>query len=272
VVENVSSDRSGYSFSVPAPDGTQISNVFFRDVDYHSGEPFSNTDWTSQHAGGFYTWNSTQTYAQNQNANALRWGTMYTFSFESTSAPENATAQIELFKPGTGSDTVTFTVAAPTGEPPVGTAFCSGDGTGTFCPCLNFGDAGHGCANGAFFQGCELRATGDASVSNDSLVLDVALAISGQPGLFFQGDQMINGGDGITFGDGLRCAGGSVVRLEIVTPTGAGLAQSTIPIGTNGQVSAGDTRFYQFWYRDPNTSPCGQLFNLSNGLEVTWTN
>lgn len=272
VVENVSSDRSAFSFSIPAPDGTAINNVFFRDVDYHSGEPFANTDWTTEHAGGFLTWKSTQTFAQNQNSNALRWGTMYTFGFESTSAPQNGSGQLEMFKPGTGNDTISFSLASPTGEPPVGTAFCSGDGTGTFCPCFNFGDTGHGCSNSTFFQGCELRATGDASVSNDTLVLDVVLAISDQPGLFFQGSQQVNGGDGAVFGDGLRCVSGTVFRLEIVTPTGAGVAQSTIDIGASGQASAGETLYYQFWYRDPNLSPCSQNFNLSNGLEVTWSN
>ena len=35
-------------------------------------------------------------------------------------------------------------------------------------------------------------------------------------------------------------------------------------------VTAGDTKLYEVWYRDPNTSPCGSQFNLSNGFEVVW--
>ena len=50
----------------------------------------------------------------------------------------------------------------------------------------------------------------------------------------------------------------------------APLASSAISLGATGQASAGDTRRYQLWYRDPNGSPCGNLFNLTNGLEVVW--
>jgi hypothetical protein len=35
-------------------------------------------------------------------------------------------------------------------------------------------------------------------------------------------------------------------------------------------VSTGDTKRYQVWYRDPNGSPCGAQFNLSNGFEIVW--
>ena len=82
-VQNLTSHQSGQSFSVPIPAGAVVSNVTFRDVDYHSGEPFSLTDWTPTVTSTSVSW-STQTFAQNQNANALRFDTIYNFSFDCT--------------------------------------------------------------------------------------------------------------------------------------------------------------------------------------------
>ena len=45
---NMNSGRGIESFSVPIPFGANISNDGFHDVDYHSGEPFVGTDWTSE--------------------------------------------------------------------------------------------------------------------------------------------------------------------------------------------------------------------------------
>ena len=49
-----------------------------------------------------------------------------------------------------------------------------------------------------------------------------------------------------------------------------------VPAGSISQhpgtsLSVGDTRCYQFWYRDPLPSaPCGSTFNLTNAIELTW--
>ena len=72
------------------------------------------------------------------------------------------------------------------------------------------------------------------------------------------------------FGDGLRCVGGGVLRLE-VRCSSAGHSQTTISIADKGGVSAGDLRRYQYWYRDTDSTPCGSGFNLTNGYELTWT-
>lgn len=91
-----------------------------------------------------------------------------------------------------------------------------------------------------------------------------------QPGLFVQGNEAVNGGAGIAFGDGLRCAGGSIVRLEVVHASATGEAGTAVPLAQAGGASPGDLRRCQWWYRDPLGSRCGSLFNLSNGLEIAW--
>ncbi len=102
VVHNLNSDRAGYSFSVPASDNIDVSNIGFARPMYHSGEPFANDMWTGVHANGAVTWTCPQTYAQNTNGAALRWASAYTFRFDSSVAPNavNGTATLGLFKPG----------------------------------------------------------------------------------------------------------------------------------------------------------------------------
>jgi hypothetical protein len=56
------------------------------------------------------TWSS-ETLAQNANANALRWGTLYNFRFDSTQAPTAATATVGFFKTG---QPITVAIQAPT--------------------------------------------------------------------------------------------------------------------------------------------------------------
>lgn len=98
-VLNFDAHRAGASFSVPIPDGAVVTDVGFHDVDYHSGEPFSGADWTATIAGGSIVW-TTEPYAVNPHANALRWGTLYNFRFDSTAPPVGGQAVIGLFRPG----------------------------------------------------------------------------------------------------------------------------------------------------------------------------
>ncbi len=166
----------------------------------------------------------------------------------------NSSADIFLVIPGGGGGT--------------GASFCdSADSIG--CPCGNSGAAGEGCANGTG-QGAVMSASGSASASASSLVFSTVNLIPSQPGLYFQGNNAIAGGQGIHFGDGLRCAGGGVVRLQVRFAAAGGTSSTSIDIAAKGSVSAGDTKRYQLWYRDPNTSACGALFNLSNGVEIVW--
>ena len=142
------------------------------------------------------------------------------------------------------------------------------DGSGTACPCGNAGGIGEGCANDTG-SGAVLSGSGSASITADDLVLSTTNLTPG-PGLFFQGNNAVNSGNGNPFGDGLRCVGGQVVRLEVQFSS-AGSSATTISIPTKGGVSAGDSKRYQLWYRDSGGSPCNSGFNLTNGYEITWT-
>jgi hypothetical protein len=149
--------------------------------------------------------------------------------------------------------------------------YCFGDGSGLTCPCGNEGAPNRGCANSASSAGASLRSTGSPCVSSDDVVLLAEGSVPGQPGLFFQGNNALNGGAGQVFGDGLRCAGGSVLRLEPTAANDLGQAETSVALAAAGALSAGDVRRYQWWYRDPSSgSPCGSSFNLSNGVEVIW--
>ncbi|MBL8862990.1 MAG: PQQ-dependent sugar dehydrogenase [Planctomycetes bacterium] len=155
------------------------------------------------------------------------------------------------------------------------TAYCFGDGSGTACPCGNAGAAGNGCASSVNTAGANLAGFGTASISNDSLLL----AGSGMPNssaLYFQGTTQTAGGAGAVFGDGLRCAAGTVIRLATKT-NNAGQSSYPdpfdLPISIRGGISFGpQTRTYQCWYRNAAAFCTPDTFNLTNGLSVTWVN
>jgi hypothetical protein len=96
---------------VPIPAGATISKIDFHDVDYHSGEPQLGTDWSVTQLSGAIVW-STIDFATNENANALRWSTIYNFRFDANVGPSPTTATIGLFKPGTPSQ-VEFQTIGP---------------------------------------------------------------------------------------------------------------------------------------------------------------
>jgi hypothetical protein len=159
-----------------------------------------------------------------------------------------------------------------TGALDVGTPFCSGDGSGTPCPCGNAGAPGHGCANSIQGNGAQLSAVGTASLANDS----VELRGTGMPNssaLYFQGTTRANGGAGVVFGDGLRCAAGSIIRLRVLSNAGGAShypQPGDPPVSVRGQVNVPGTRTYQIWYRNAASFCTPSTFNLTNGLEIQW--
>lgn len=114
-VQNLNSDRSIGSFSIPVDSGATVQNIGFHDVDYHSGEPYSGTDWPGTFSAGQVSW-ATTPFASNPNANAIRWGTMYNFRFDCNRVPTSGQATLGVFKPGAPT-TVTGTTVIPTAGP-----------------------------------------------------------------------------------------------------------------------------------------------------------
>ena len=119
-VFNENLDRGIQSFSVPLASGVNISNAGFHAPPQEPGwandgtfnnQGYSSTPWTVTQVGNSITWNS-ETFAQNQNANAIRWGALYNFRFDADQPPQNALATVGFFK--TGSP-MTVAIQAPAG-------------------------------------------------------------------------------------------------------------------------------------------------------------
>jgi hypothetical protein len=150
--------------------------------------------------------------------------------------------------------------------------FCSGDGSGTACPCGNAGASGNGCASSVSSAGAHLAGSGIPSIASDTFTL-IGTLMPNSSALYFQGTSQTGGGGGLVFGDGLRCAGGTIVRLGAKTNVSGGSSYPTggdAPISIKGANVAGGLRDYQVWYRNaaPFCSP--STFNLTNGVEITW--
>lgn len=178
---------------------------------------------------------------------------------------QDSAGNVELQNPGPEAST---TVAV------AGSAFCSGDGTAATCPCGNASAPGDnaGCLNSLGLAG-KLVATGVPSVTSDTMQL-VGSGMPNCPALYFQGSSAIDGGLGVPFGDGLRCAGGALRRLKTKTNAANGSVYpegNETPIALRTGSHPGDVRVYQCWYRNAADFCTSATFNSTNAVLVTWT-
>jgi hypothetical protein len=107
-IYNQNLDRAIQSFTVPLGCGITVSNLGFHAPRNSPGfandgtqgnAGFSNAEWTPNQTASGLSWSS-ETFAQNENANALRWATTYNFRFESNRPPGAMNATIGFFKTG----------------------------------------------------------------------------------------------------------------------------------------------------------------------------
>ena len=153
--------------------------------------------------------------------------------------------------------------------------FCAGDefdiAHTSGCPCANRGDRGRGCANSVNSSGAFLTASGRPT--ND----DVVLRGTGMPAtvacIYLQGEAL----DDAVFGDGVRCSGGTLLRLRTrANVSGASVfpdSTDTITLAARGGVvpGSGARRYYQTYYRNAAAGFCPpETFNVTNGVQIDW--
>jgi hypothetical protein len=114
-----------------------------------------------------------------------------------------------------------------------------------------------------------MGSTGTTSIAANNFTLTCNGLPPGGSGLFFYGTAQTQ----TPFGNGFRCVAGSMFRLPLGQANGSGVATRAINYNTlppGGGITAGQTRYFQYWYRNP--AGGGALFNLSNGLAAIFCN
>ncbi len=151
------------------------------------------------------------------------------------------------------------------------------------CPCSNPpAGTGRGCDNSSATGGASLSASGIAYLSMDSLVFTTSGEKPTATSIVLQGTSFVS--TGIVFGQGVRCAGGTLKRLYAKTAAGGSIHAPDFG-GGDPSVSArsaalgdlihpGESRWYQVYYRDPivlGGCPAASGFNATQGGEVAWS-
>jgi Tol biopolymer transport system component len=177
------------------------------------------------------------------------------------------------------SDDVFFHDRAATGF----TSLCFPGAAGSIaCPCSNPpSGSDRGCDNTSATGGALLSATGIAYLSTDSLLFTTGGEQPMATSILLQGNTLAP--TGIIFGQGVRCAGGTLKRLFTKTASGGSITAPDFNVGdpsvsarsaAKGDViQAGQSRWYLVYYRDPNVlggCPASSTFNATQTGQVTW--
>lgn len=145
------------------------------------------------------------------------------------------------------------------------------------CPCGNRSLGVAGCETSFATGGGRLEAGGLPSVASDSLEFVANGLPPAGTAILFQGTSTLGASSlGVVFGDGLRCAGGSVTRLAshaVVSGSASfGASVGDAPLSALGAIPpSGGVRFYQAWFRNAASFCTASTFNLTHALEVVWS-
>jgi hypothetical protein len=149
------------------------------------------------------------------------------------------------------------------------------------CPCSNPPNAfDHGCDNSSSTGGASLSATGAAYLSTDSVVFATSGEKPTAASIVLQGDAFA--ASGFVFGQGIRCAAGTLKRLYTKTAVGGSITApqpgdptvSARSAALGDAISAGQSRWYLVYYRDPNVlggCPAASTFNATQTGQVAWS-
>jgi hypothetical protein len=152
-----------------------------------------------------------------------------------------------------------------------GERVCPSAALASGCPCMpNHIPVAGGCRNSTQ-QSATLLSGGMPSVSQDSLVFTAAhMPLTTLPTLF-QGTTVVAPAP---FGDGLRCIGGTQIRMgTLVASNGAASwpAAGSPPLSVKGLVPPeGGTRYYQVIYRNAADFCTSATFNLTEAEKIVW--
>jgi Tol biopolymer transport system component len=150
------------------------------------------------------------------------------------------------------------------------------------CPCGNQpSGSGRGCNNSYSTGGATLGAAGIAYLSLDTLVFGTLFEPPSATSILLQGSAALP--TGVVFGQGVRCAGGTLKRLYVKAAVNGSITAPN-PNGTDPSVSArsaalglpiqpGEPRYYQVFYRDPTVlggCPSTSTFNVTQSGSVSW--
>ena len=151
------------------------------------------------------------------------------------------------------------------------------------CPCSNApSNAGRGCDNSSATGGAILSASGVAYLSMDSLVFTTSAEKPTATSIVLQGDAVA--ANGLVFGQGVRCVGGSLKRLYTKTASGGSITApdsgagdptvSSRSASLGDVIQAGESRWYLVYYRDPivlGSCPAARTFNATQSGSVLWS-
>jgi hypothetical protein len=141
-----------------------------------------------------------------------------------------------------------------------------GDGTSGPCPCGNDARSSSdgGCLS-AQGQGARLASTGTDSATSDDFRLAATGLPPGKAAQLFSGPAPSSA---FAFGNGLLFVGPPYKRHGLLLSDQVGNAVWGPGLAAANGWSAGTTRAFQVWFRDPG-GPCGASVNASNGAQVT---
>jgi len=113
-IQNINSDRAVASLRIPVTTCAIASIGLTTLPQYHSGERWTNSPWSTDREGSSITWTAPGTFATTPETSALRWGSVATFEFTADRPPRENAAELSLFVPGS-PDSVFLTAVSPGG-------------------------------------------------------------------------------------------------------------------------------------------------------------
>ncbi len=111
-----------------------------------------------------------------------------------------------------------------------------------------------------------LSAIGSTSVGDQALILQATGVVPNGFGLFYYGPNQVN----LPAGNGVRCVGGSTVRLSPTQAQGTQVLKSLFLDPNAAGITGNTTWNFQYWYRD--IPARGAQFNFSDAIEIRFCN